>query len=37
VRARTKSGFDLLLVLYPLGSDSWRLASAHMQSREHGA
>jgi len=37
VRTRTRSGDDLLLVLYPLGSDAWRLASAHGQPREHGA
>jgi hypothetical protein len=37
VRARTKSGRDVLAVLYPLGSDAWRLASAHVQPREHEA
>ena len=37
VRARTRSGQDLLVVLYPLGSDAWRLASAHVQRRERGA
>ena len=37
VRARTKSGTDLLAVLYPLGSDAWRLASAHVQPPERGA
>ena len=37
VRTRTSSGADILVVLYPLGSDAWRLASAHGQSREHGA
>ena len=37
VRARSRSGRDVLLVLYPLGSDAWRLASAHVQPREHGA
>jgi hypothetical protein len=37
VRARTRSGRDILVVLYPLGSDAWRLAGAHGQPREHGA
>ena len=37
IRARTKSGRDLLVVLYPLGSDAWRLASAYVQPAEHGA
>lgn len=37
VRARTKAGSELLLVLYPVGSDAWRLASAHVQRRERRA
>ena len=37
VRARSRSGRDLLVVLYPLGSDAWRLASAYVQPREPGA
>jgi hypothetical protein len=37
IRARTKAGRDLLVVLYPLGSDAWRLASAYVQPRERGA
>jgi hypothetical protein len=37
VRARTKSGRDVLVVLYPLGSDAWRLASAYVQPTEGGA
>lgn len=36
VRARTRSRGDLLVVLCPLGSDAWRLASAHVLPREHG-
>jgi hypothetical protein len=37
VRARTRSGREVLVVLYPLGSDAWRLASAHVQAREREA
>ena len=37
VRTRTRSGRDLLVVLYPLGSDAWRLASAHVQPPQRGA
>jgi hypothetical protein len=37
LRARTRSGRDVLIVLYPLGSDAWRLAGAHGQGRERGA
>lgn len=37
VRARARAGRELLVVLYPLGSDAWRLASAHVQQRERGA
>jgi hypothetical protein len=37
VRARTRAGRDLLVVLAPLGSDAWRLASAHVHPRERGA
>jgi hypothetical protein len=37
IRARTRSGRDLLVVLYPVGSDAWRLTSAHVQPRERGA
>jgi hypothetical protein len=37
VRARTRAGRDLLVVLSPLGSDAWRLASAHVHPRERGA
>ena len=37
LRARTRAGRGLLVVLYPLGSDAWRLASAHVQPRERGA
>jgi hypothetical protein len=37
VRARTRAGRDVLVVLYPLGSDAWRLAGAHGLRRERGA
>ena len=37
VRARSRSGRDLLVVLSPLGSDAWRLASVYVQASEHGA
>ena len=37
VRARMRSGREVLVVLYPLGSDAWRLASAHVQLPERGA
>jgi hypothetical protein len=37
VRVRTRSGRDVLVVLHPLGSDAWRLASAHVQLPERGA
>lgn len=36
VRARSRSGGDLLVVLCPLGSDAWRLASAHVLAHQHG-
>ena len=37
VRARTRSGRDLLIMLSPLGSDAWRLTSAYAQERHEGA
>jgi hypothetical protein len=37
LRARTRTGRDLLIVLSPLGSDAWRLTSAYVQERKGGA
>ena len=37
VRARTRSGRDLLVVLSPLGSDVWRLAGAYVKQPSRGA
>jgi hypothetical protein len=37
VRARTRSGRNLLVALSPVGSDAWRLASVSVQAGEHGA
>jgi len=37
VRARTRSGRDLLVVLVPLGSGAWRLAGAYVKQPSRGA